>query len=187
MNACETSKPYPTCGLIPRNPLEFLDLTLLITLPVLLVENVSRSMAQKPSRAISISNNIKSLNNVKSFNNVNSFNVNSFNIVNSFNNIVNVGTGALDEDDQIREWLSPLKPQQRHQDIRADRLDGVGNWFLETGEFRKWSGGEEGSPEGVLFCSGGPGVGKTYLWQERPLPEREKRVNVTDKCKILVP
>jgi len=92
-------------------------------------------------------------------------NINSFN----YNHVINVNAGRSDEDDQIREWLSPLKPQQRHQDLRADRLDGVGNWLLETSEFRKWSSGggeslgEDGSLERVLFCTGGPGVGKTYL------------------------
>lgn len=82
--------------------------------------------------------------------------------VNSLNS-VNANTGVSDEDDRIRMWLSPLNPQQRHQDVRDDRLDGVGNWILETSEFRKWSNGEDGCSERVLFCSGGPGVGKTYL------------------------
>jgi len=86
-------------------------------------------------------------------------NINSFN----YGNVINFNTGTSDKDDQIPEWLSPLKPQQRHQDVRADRLDGVGNWLLETNEFRKWSNEEDGSLERVLFCSGGPGVGKTYL------------------------
>jgi len=92
-------------------------------------------------------------------------NINSFN----YNHVINVNSETSGEDDKIREWLSPLKPQQRHQDLRADRLDGVGNWLLETSEFRKWSSGgdgllgEDGSRERVLFCSGGPGVGKTYL------------------------
>ena len=83
--------------------------------------------------------------------------------INSFNTI-NLNTVISDEDNQIREWLSPLKPHQRHKGVRAERLDGVGGWFLETNEFRKWSKGEDGSLERVLFCSGGPGVGKTYLW-----------------------
>ena len=69
-----------------------------------------------------------------------------------------------DEDDQIREWLSPLKPHLRHQDVRAERFDGVGDWFLETSEFQKWNKGDDGSLERVIFCSGGPGVGKTFLW-----------------------
>ena len=79
-------------------------------------------------------------------------------------NTINVNRVISDEENQIRKWLSPLKPDERHQDVRAERLDGVGDWFLETGEFRKWSKGEDGSREQVLFCSGGPGVGKTYLW-----------------------
>ena len=87
-------------------------------------------------------------------------NTNSFN----YSNVINVNTGTHDEDNQIREWLSSLKPQQRHQDVRAERLDKVGDWFLETREFQKWSKGEDGSREPVLFCSGGPGVGKTFLW-----------------------
>ena len=97
-------------------------------------------MEQKPSQNLSITDNI-----------------------NSFN-IINVNTVISDEDNQIREWLSPLKPHQRHQDVRAERLDGVGDWLLETSEFRKWSKGEGKYQERVLFCSGGPGVGKTFLW-----------------------
>jgi len=101
--------------------------------------------------------------------------------VNSFN-VINVNTGMSDEDNQIREWLSPLKPQQRHQGVRAERFDGVGDWFVETSEVRRWSNGDGGSPERVLFCSGGPGVGQTYLWQEHPTSGKGKKISdVTDK------
>ena len=96
-------------------------------------------MAQKPPPNIGITDNI-----------------------NSLNNVINANAGISDEDNRIRQWLSPLK-SQRHQEVRADRLDGVGNWILEASEFREWSNGGDGYCEPVLFCSGGPGVGKTYL------------------------
>ena len=84
--------------------------------------------------------------------------------INSFNtSIVNFITDIDAEGRQILQWLSPLEPQQRHQGVRTDRLDGVGNWVLETNEFTKWSGAEDGCVEQVLFCYGNPGVGKTYL------------------------
>ena len=87
---------------------------------------------------------------------------NSFNN-NSFNNIVNFITEIDHEGRQILPWLSPLEPQQRHQSVRTDRLNGVGNWVLETNEFRKWRDAEDGCVGSVLFCSGNPGVGKTYV------------------------
>jgi len=79
------------------------------------------------------------------------------NIRDSFNNYIS------DEDAQIMRWLSPLKPNNRHQGVRTDRFDGVGDWFLETSAFREWRGCEGGADRAVLFCSGNPGVGKTYL------------------------
>jgi len=83
---------------------------------------------------------------------------------NSFNNIVNFITGLDEEGRQIRQWLSPLEPQQRHQQgVRTDRLDSVGNWVLETSEFRRWRDAEDGCVDQVLFCYGSPGVGKTYV------------------------
>ncbi|RPA94763.1 hypothetical protein L873DRAFT_1700214 [Choiromyces venosus 120613-1] len=94
-------------------------------------------------------------------------NTNSFNTLNTHNNI-NVNAGTDVEKRQVLHWLSSLEPQQRHHTVRTDRIDGVGNWLLETEEFRKWNeaststdGG--GGGERVLFCYGDPGVGKTYL------------------------
>ncbi|RPA96101.1 hypothetical protein L873DRAFT_1264470 [Choiromyces venosus 120613-1] len=84
-------------------------------------------------------------------------NSNCNNTVGSFNN---VGRGCTDYG-----WISPLEPQNRHQSVRTDRFDGVGDWLLETKEFRDWRTrrGNGGSDEAVLFCFGNPGVGKTYL------------------------
>ena len=87
-------------------------------------------------------------------------NINSFN---SLTNYVNITEGPDRGRDQILQWLSPLEPLQRHQGVRTDRLDSVGNWVLETNEFRKWCDREDGSVEPVLLCYGNPGVGKTYL------------------------
>jgi len=69
---------------------------------------------------------------------------------------------------EILEWLSPLEPQggqqdKRHQDVLHNRIGGIGDWLLETDEFLKWRDCEDGSVNRAFFCSGGPGVGKTYL------------------------
>jgi len=81
------------------------------------------------------------------------------NIIGSFNNTFY----GSDEDAQIMRWLSPLEPNNRHQGVRTDRFDGVGDWLLETREFREWRGSEGEADRAVLFCTGNPGVGKTYL------------------------
>ena len=83
--------------------------------------------------------------------------------INSFNNIVNYFAEEDAEGRQILQWLSPLEPQKRHQGVRTDRLNGVGNWVLETSEFRKWRDAEYSTVGQVLFCHGNPGVGKTYV------------------------
>ena len=90
-------------------------------------------------------------------------NVNCGNVTNSHNNIINVNKVIADENPEIMQWLSPLDPGRRHHDVRTDRLDGVGNWILETKEFREWRSAEGGADKAVLFCCGNPGVGKTYL------------------------
>ena len=88
-------------------------------------------------------------------------NINSFNTNQSFDNVWNNCTVA-DEDSGILAWLSPLEPQIRHHDIRTRRVDEVGRWLLQTEEYRNWFGGIGGGS--ALFCYGGQGVGKTYIW-----------------------
>ena len=70
-----------------------------------------------------------------------------------------------DEKSKILTWLSPLEPRGRHHDIRSRRVDEVGEWLLQTEEYRNWFGGSAGSNSAgpTLFCYGGPGVGKTYI------------------------
>ena len=86
-------------------------------------------------------------------------NVQSGNITSSFNSYVY----KSDQDAEIMRWLSPLESHNRHQSMRTERLGRVGGWLLEVKEFREWRSGESGADNAVLFCSGNPGVGKTYL------------------------
>jgi len=91
---------------------------------------------------------------------INCFNDNT----NSFNTVRNNFTVA-DERSEILDWLSPLKPRIRHQDIRTRRVGEVGDWLLQTQEYRNLFGGIRGGESGgsSLFCYGGPGVGKTFI------------------------
>ena len=88
-------------------------------------------------------------------------NINSGNTIGSYNKTVY----KSDEDAHIMRWLSPLEPEKRHHGVRTDRFEGVGDWLLITSEFLEWRGGDGGADKAVLFCSGNPGVGKTYLRQ----------------------
>ena len=87
-------------------------------------------------------------------------NVNSGNITNSFNSTT---IYKSDEDANIMNWLSPLEPGNRHDTVRTERFESVGNWVFETTEFREWRRGEGGAEMAVFFWSGHPGVDKTYL------------------------
>ena len=88
----------------------------------------------------------------------------SFNTINSYNNVWN-NCSIADERLQVLTWLSPLDPKFRHQDIQGRRVENIGEWLLQTEEFRSWYANSEGgaSDNAVLFCHGDPGVGKTYI------------------------
>ena len=87
---------------------------------------------------------------------------NNLNSLNTTNNVINF-TVAEDRPD-ILTWLSPLDPRLRHQDIRDRRVKDVGEWLLQTEEFRGWYAGSGGEADNaVLFCYGDPGVGKTFI------------------------
>jgi len=89
---------------------------------------------------------------------------NCFNNNNSFNNVWNYTTITEDRS-QLLSWLSPLEPTLRHRDVQERRVDDVGEWLIQTEEFRSWcdcSGGG-GRDNAVLFCHGDPGVGKTFI------------------------
>ena len=88
-----------------------------------------------------------------------SHNMHSFNVTNVQNNYV------ADDRSLLLAWLSPLEPKLRHRDIQERRVDNIGEWLLETEEFRSWRdwSGEGECDKAVLFGYGGPGVGKTFI------------------------
>ena len=88
-------------------------------------------------------------------------NNNSFNTINYYSYQISVA----DERSELLAWLSPLEPRIRHQDVRSNRIDDVGDWLLTTDEFRDWCDcdGEGRSDKATLFCYGAPGAGKTYI------------------------
>jgi len=96
-------------------------------------------------------------------------NMSSFNITNCANRTIwfNDGwshTRTSDHDrSHILSWLSPLEPELRHRDIQERRVENIGEWVLQTEEFKSWYAGSGGSESDnrVLFCYGDPGVGKT--------------------------
>ena len=46
-----------------------------------------------------------------------------------------------------------------HDDISSKRRGDFGTWFLKSSEYRRWVAGSEQ----ILFCTGIPGAGKTYI------------------------
>ena len=92
-----------------------------------------------------------------------SHNTHSFNT--SYTVRVSNNFTVADDRSNILAWLSSLDPKSRHQDIQDRRVENIGEWLLQTEEFRSWYAGSEGgeSNNAVLFCYGDPGVGKTYI------------------------
>ena len=80
-------------------------------------------------------------------------------------NTTNISVTVTDDRSNILAWLSPLDPKFRHHDIQDRRVENVGEWLLQTEEFRSWYASRERDEPGnaVLFCYGDPGVGKTYI------------------------
>jgi len=102
-------------------------------------------------------------NNHNSFNSFNSFNSTYINT--TYANTTYISPTVADDQPNILSWISPLDPKLRHRDIQDRRIGSIGEWVLQTEEFRSWYAvSEEGkSDNAVLFCYGNPGVGKTFI------------------------
>jgi len=113
----------------------------------------------------SCNNADKSFTTVDSFNNNQNFLSNNDNCFNTNTyNTTTVSHTTVDGRSEILAWLSPLEPRLRHRDIASGRIDDIGEWLLETEEFKRWhKGRRDGSYRPILFCDGNPGVGKSYI------------------------
>ena len=101
-------------------------------------------------------------NNSSTITEMSQYQVNSFNNTNSFNNVWNNYTAA-DDRSQLLTWLSPLEPRLRHRDIQERRVDNIGEWLMQTEEFRSWHDENGEGDKAVLFGYGDPGAGKTFI------------------------
>ena len=63
-------------------------------------------------------------------------------------------------DQDFLQKLSTLDFQSKQKDAYGKRHANMGQWLLETDEFRKWS---EGKAYSVLWCPGNPDAGKTVI------------------------
>jgi len=91
---------------------------------------------------------------------------NNINSLNSYTGVsVSNNFTFADDRSNILAWLSPLEPKLRHQDIRDHRVENVGEWLLQTQEFRRWCTDNEGGESGyaVLFCHGDPLIFVIYI------------------------
>jgi hypothetical protein len=61
----------------------------------------------------------------------------------------------------ILNWISPLKHEQTHSDVRATRAAETGSWILDSMEYQRWY--NCATSENVLWCPGIQGSGKTNL------------------------
>ena len=89
-------------------------------------------------------------------------NINSFNQTNS-HNTTTTNITYVNERAKLLNWVSPLQPRVRHNDVRGRREPSLGEWFLKADEFLRWRDGIGEFDKATLFGSGNPGVGKTFL------------------------
>jgi len=145
----------PCSGVLPLNPTEPHQLIFYHTT---FLSSRNRKTSQDQA---TITRNMNSFNTTGSQNhNTNSLNNNTH----SFNTN-NTNITVTDDRAEILTWLSPLEPRKRHYDLQERRVANVGHWVMQTEEFCSWMSRDDqgGLQNATIFCSGNPGVGKTYI------------------------
>lgn len=57
---------------------------------------------------------------------------------------------AAEERERILDWTSAIKHEQKHLHVRKPRVDGIGEWRLQKGEFRNWRDEQKNVQQSVL-------------------------------------
>lgn len=67
--------------------------------------------------------------------------------------------------EQIFAWIASPKDQDVfHQQCRAERVTGTCEWLIDTQRFQSWiQHPSRTGDEGIFWCQGKPGIGKTML------------------------
>lgn len=69
---------------------------------------------------------------------------------------------AASKREEILDWISLAKPEQKHYEMRLRRLEGTGQWLLHYPSFKRWYD-ESSNAANNLWCHGIPGSGKSIL------------------------
>ncbi|KAI0551501.1 hypothetical protein F4679DRAFT_582339 [Xylaria curta] len=68
----------------------------------------------------------------------------------------------IEQHTKVKDWILEQKPEGFHEEIFFDtqlnKYHRVGQWLLDTNEFKSWSNGDN-----MLWIKGPPGTGKTTL------------------------
>ena len=86
-------------------------------------------------------------------------------------------------DDELKamlEWTSTLNFLKQQNDFVRQARQGTGEWFLEKQTFKTWVSKDNG----VLWCPGIPGAGKTFL--ASIVCEHLKETHQNDKAAVLI-
>jgi NACHT domain-containing protein len=63
------------------------------------------------------------------------------------------------EHQAILDWITSVDYSSQQNDFIARRQEGTGEWLVKSDEFQQW----ENNKNGILFCPGIPGAGKTMM------------------------
>ena len=69
---------------------------------------------------------------------------------------------AAEERERVLNWISDSNSEERHHDVRSQRLEGTGEWLLNERLFQRWRD-EQQPHSSTLLCQGIQGSGKSVL------------------------